>query len=386
MPSEKPEQPDTSHSDEPIVDSPRVPEEEEPTTEPPVENSEVLTQDTAEETHDGIADEPAPASAPQDPQLTDLSDSERQKQIKVSEFFKGVHYGDSVSSAQESSAQSPDSAPLLDEDEPSEQAATLSPAEESAELSEPDTDAHTPSVQAHKQKHVLLHALKPRLTRAQGLAALLLGLLGFALVVQIQQSHKDEFSGLRQSELVSLLDDVGRKTNELEAEAQRLRELENELKSGSSSHSAALEAAEKNAEVQGILSGRLPAEGPGITIFVSEGETPLRASQLFNILEELRNAGAEAVEVNGVRMVTSSYFVDSVNGLLVDGSPVSSPYTWKAIGDPNTMQPALEIPGGAMAAVRTAGSEATIIVEELVKVKATVDVTEPTYARPLEDK
>jgi uncharacterized protein YlxW (UPF0749 family) len=147
---------------------------------------------------------------------------------------------------------------------------------------------------------------------------------------------------------------------------------------------AAQQAAEENAATQGILSGRLPAEGPGITIGVTEGEKAISASALFNILEELRNAGAEAVEVNGLRMITSSYFTDTDQGVVIDGVVVAAPYQWKAIGDANTMQPALEIPGGAMASIRSNGGEGNISVLDTVEIKSVVEVREPEFARPMD--
>lgn len=234
-------------------------------------------------------------------------------------------------------------------------------------------------------KQRLWIAMKPRATRTQILVALLCASLGFALVVQLQVAQQDEFASLRQSDLVNLLDDVTQRTSELEADLVRLRSQEAELESGSQSNMAALEAARENAQVQGILSGRLPAEGPGISIGVYEGGKELRAATLFNILEELRNAGAEAIEVNGLRMVASSHFVDlGRGGIEIDGVRTQAPYLWKAIGDPNTLQPALEIPGGALSSVRS--SDATVAVDALDKVQivSTVEVRAPKFAVPLE--
>lgn len=234
-------------------------------------------------------------------------------------------------------------------------------------------------------KQRILIALKPRATRAQTLVSLLCAALGFALVVQLQVAQQDEFASLRQSDLVNLLDDVTRRSNELQDDVVRLRQQEAELQSGSKSHRAALEAAQQNAAVQGILAGRLPAQGPGVNVRVVEGSKPLRAALLFNVLEELRNAGAEAVEVNGIRMVTSSYFEDLAGGgVEINGIRTQSPYVWKAIGEPNTLQPALEIPGGALASIRSSEGEATVTVADLIEVTATVEIGAPKYATPVE--
>lgn len=231
----------------------------------------------------------------------------------------------------------------------------------------------------------LRSAFRPRMTRAQVLAAVLCAVLGFALVVQLQQNQQDEFSGLRQSDLVRILDDVSKRSDSLEREASSLRETEFELRSGSDSQQAAVELAEKNAEIQGILSGRLPAEGPGLEIQIVQGDSPISAARLFNVLEELRNAGAEAIDVNGIRMVTSSYFEDTPSGVSVDGIVVAPPYRWTVIGDPQTLEPAMAIPGGAMASITTSGGRTTIAQKELVQIRSVRDPAEPQFAKPATD-
>lgn len=231
----------------------------------------------------------------------------------------------------------------------------------------------------------LRSAFRPRMTRAQVLAAVLCAVLGFALVVQLQQNQQDEFSGLRQSDLVRILDDVSKRSDSLEREATSLRETEFELRSGSDSQQAAIELAEKNAEIQGILSGRLPAEGPGLEIQIVQGDSPISAARLFNVLEELRNAGAEAIDVNGIRMVTSSYFEDTASGVSVDGILVAPPYRWTVIGDPQTLEPAMAIPGGAMASITTSGGRTTIAQKELVQIRSVRDPADPQFAKPATD-
>ncbi|MFJ4233201.1 DUF881 domain-containing protein [Cellulosimicrobium cellulans] len=226
-------------------------------------------------------------------------------------------------------------------------------------------------------------ALRPRASRSQIVVGVLCALLGFALVVQVSQTQEDQLSSLRQSDLVRLLDDVTQRSGELEDQVSSLESTRDELQSGSGRERAALELAEQQAETLGILSGRLPAEGPGVEIEVVEGAEALDAFALFNVLEELRNAGAEAMEVNGVRLVASSYFEDSAEGVVVDGQTITSPYRWNVIGDPSTLETALEIPGGAMASLRADGARTTITQQDRVEVAATVEPGAPQYATPV---
>jgi uncharacterized protein YlxW (UPF0749 family) len=227
------------------------------------------------------------------------------------------------------------------------------------------------------------NALRPRANRSQVVVGVLCALLGFALVAQVSQTQEDQLSSLRQSDLVRLLDDVTQRSGELEDQLSSLEATRDELRSGTGRERAALEVAEQQAETLGILSGRLPAQGPGVVIEVVEGEEPLQAFSLFNVLEELRNAGAEAMEVNGVRLVANSYFEDTSDGVVVDGQVIASPYRWVVIGDPSTLETALEIPGGAMASLRAEGARTTIRQEDLVEVTATVEPGTPQFATPV---
>lgn len=229
---------------------------------------------------------------------------------------------------------------------------------------------------------MLARALAPRATRGQLLAGLLCAMLGFALVTQVRQTHSDELAGLSQAELVRLLDEASQRTDELAEQAQALRSQRAELVSGADTERAALEAAVQRAETQGILAGRLPAEGPGVRLVLAEGGQRLSALVLVNVLEELRNAGAEAIQLADRRLTASSWIVDTEDGVLVDGVPLEAPYLWLAIGDPDTIVPALEMPGGALAAVRRDGGETSIEAQDQVVVEAVRQVQTPQYATP----
>ncbi len=229
----------------------------------------------------------------------------------------------------------------------------------------------------------LRRALSPRLSTSRLVAALLCALLGFALVVQVQQTQTESLSSLRQSELVRILDEVTQRGSDLENEVRTLREQRDELQSGTADDAAALAVAVERAERQGILSGRLPAVGTGVTVRITEGDTPLRATVLLTVLEELRNAGAEVIELNGVRLVASSYLVETNEGIVVDGQVVSAPYLWAAIGDPSALGPALEIPGGAMSSVRTGGATGRIEAVDELEINAVREPAPLRYAEPV---
>ncbi len=216
------------------------------------------------------------------------------------------------------------------------------------------------------------------------LIVLLCVAVGFALAVQVRQTQEDTYATMRQDDLIRLLDELSVRNRELTEEGVELRRELSELESGSSSRAAAQEAAEQQARVQGILAGALPVVGPGIELVVHDPSAQVSAPTFVTVLEELRNAGAEVVELNGVRLVTSTWFRDEGGAIVVDDEPLESPYEWTVIGDPQTMDRALEIPGGALATVRTAGAEASTTAHDRVEITAVREPDEPEFATPQE--
>lgn len=222
-----------------------------------------------------------------------------------------------------------------------------------------------------------------RSTRSQVLIAVLCALLGFALVVQVRLAHGDSLSSLRQDDLVRLLDELSLRNEELIHERDVLLAARADLLSGEDSRRVAEEAAAQRAEVQGILAGTLPVEGQGITLRVTDPQGSVQALTLVHVLEELRNAGSEAVEISGQRLTASSWFTDATHGVVVDGSLLTPPYEWIAVGNPQTMAVALDIPGGALAAIRNAGGQANVEQSERVTITAVREVAEPRFATPV---
>ncbi|MBO0900314.1 DUF881 domain-containing protein [Cellulomonas sp. zg-ZUI222] len=230
------------------------------------------------------------------------------------------------------------------------------------------------------------HAMRPRTTQGQLITAGLCALLGFALVVQVRQTTDTQLGALRQNDLVRLLDETTTRTDELEQESRDLQRERDELLSGSDRQQAALDAARRTAAMQGILTGRLPATGPGVRITLTEPDGEIRPTTLLHVLEELRNAGAEAMELNGQR-ITASTAVTGVRGAIeVDGTVITSPFRWTVIGDPDTIAPALEIPGGALARVRSDGGRGTVEKADRVDVEAVRELPDPVHATPDTDE
>lgn len=223
---------------------------------------------------------------------------------------------------------------------------------------------------------------RPRATKANLFAALLAVLLGFGITTQIQQTSAGGLENLRQDELVALLDNVNSQAARLEQEAGRLTTTRDELKSATGD-TAALQAARDRLELLGVLGGTLPATGPGITITIADPGKAVQAANLLDTIEELRDAGAEAMQINDQRVIVSTWFGGSAaTGLTVSGQAIRAPYVITAIGDPHTMATAMAIPGGVVESLRSSGATATVTSSQKVQVTALQPAQAPQYAQP----
>ncbi len=115
---------------------------------------------------------------------------------------------------------------------------------------------------------------------------------------------------------------------------------------------------------------------------VRDPEDAVVAADLLDAVQELRDAGAEAIQVGEVRITASSAFLDVSAGIQADGQVLRPPYAMQAIGDPQLMETAMRIPGGVVQ--RLEAQDATVTVTQLQEV--TVDalrvIPEAQYARP----
>lgn len=214
--------------------------------------------------------------------------------------------------------------------------------------------------------------------RSRIIVAVLMAALGFGIVVQVRQIKTDDLASLRQDDLVQLLDEVTRRNEDLTEERSALRADRNQLQSGSDQS----EYLKNYATLQSILSGAIEVHGPGVEVKVEDRGNNVAAHHMVHMLEELRNAGAEAISVNGVRLVAGSYFTDTAGGVLADGELLAEPYRWKAIGNPSTISVALEIPGGALAGFRNAGASVSMAEVEDVEITATRPIPPMEFATP----
>jgi uncharacterized protein YlxW (UPF0749 family) len=231
----------------------------------------------------------------------------------------------------------------------------------------------------------LRDALLGRPSRGQIVTAVLLAVLGLAATVQVRdQGGEENLTGARQADLIALINSLTLATERARAEIDQLTQARDELEGSTRDSGAALEAARQQEEVWAILAGTVPVQGPGVRVTV-EGAAQVGTDQIVNGLQELRDAGAEAIELNDrVRVVAQTAVTElpEGQGIVVDGESLTPPYVVDAIGDPQTLASALDFFGGFISGVEEVGGRVDVQQQRAVEIASVREVSPLRYAEP----
>ncbi|MCU1616251.1 MAG: hypothetical protein JWO98_3791 [Frankiales bacterium] len=226
-----------------------------------------------------------------------------------------------------------------------------------------------------------------RRRRRNRIAAAVIGvlclLLGFAFAVQVRSTDTgQQLAGAREEDLVRILDDLNAREERLRQQIAEQRTALDQLGSSDSRSATALQEARQRAQAIGILNGTVAAQGPGLRMQIRDPGGAVRVADLLDAIEELRGAGAETMQIDGVRVGVSTAVTGDPGSLSLDGRPITAPYEVLVIGSPQDLQTAMNIPGGVVQRVTGRGGSVDITQEQQVVVDALRPLDQPQYASP----
>lgn len=228
---------------------------------------------------------------------------------------------------------------------------------------------------------------RPRLTRANLVATLLAGALGFAFVTQVQSTSREGLEAMRTPDLVRILGDQNARAARLDAEVRQLQATRDDLRNGQTTGNEAVEAAQTQLAELGVLNGTAKATGPGITMTITQPGPVVTYANLLDIVEELRDAGAEAISIGNARIVADTALSAKGDQLYAGDVALTAPYVVKAIGDPSTLDSAMKIPGGIVSVLESQSAAVKIVTSTAAGRPVTIDALAqprtPRYARPV---
>jgi len=171
--------------------------------------------------------------------------------------------------------------------------------------------------------------------------ALLVGLL---LVGQLRsQARPTDISSLSAQDLSQLIETLSARNRELRSGLADIREQLREYRVSGPQSQSAVEVGREDLRRILAFSGSLPVDGQGIAVTVAGS---LDAIALNDLINEMRNAGAEAIAVDGIRITAASVAEQGPRALVIDGVDVGRQFVMRAIGSPDGLRAALERPGG----------------------------------------
>jgi uncharacterized protein YlxW (UPF0749 family) len=219
----------------------------------------------------------------------------------------------------------------------------------------------------------------PRAQIALAAVALVLGLL---VVVQLRaQSAGSGLGELSAQELTVLVANLNERNDQLRAEIATLERQAAELASGQAQGETSVGQLQQDlARVRG-WGGLDAVTGMGIRVTVGG---PIPGAAVEDVLNELRNSGAEALAVAGVRVVPGSVVAGPAGSLSVENTALGDPFEISAIGNPEALTGALTRAGGLVAQLAATYPDValTVIPVDRLELPATERALVPEHGRP----
>lgn len=210
--------------------------------------------------------------------------------------------------------------------------------------------------------------------------AMLIGVLGVGQLNS--QARPSEITSLSAQELSTLIETLIARNRELRTGLADIREQLREYEVAGPQGQSALQVSREDLRRITAFGGLAPVNGQGIVMTV-EGD--LDAIALNDLINELRNAGAEAIAVDAVRITARSVAIEGPRSLEVDGVDVGRSFMVQAIGSPDGLLSAMQRPGGIISQLKLFIS-ATIVIRqaEAVQLPASKVALLPVTGKPIE--
>ncbi|HEX5466758.1 MAG TPA: DUF881 domain-containing protein [Candidatus Limnocylindrales bacterium] len=220
-------------------------------------------------------------------------------------------------------------------------------------------------------------------TRARLAVSAVAFVLGVLLVIQFRaQNASGGLGGLSTQDLTSLVASLNDRNSQLRSQVDQLQgqldQLQEQQRTGRSNVG---DLQEELSHIR-LWAGLDPAVGAGVRVTISGDVSPEAMNDMLN---ELRLAGAEAMAVESVRVVSGSVFGGASGALTMGGRPLPGPLHLLAIGDPSNLQAILSRPGGVIGRIQVAQPEVNVVITQVANglaLPATDRELRPADARP----
>jgi uncharacterized protein YlxW (UPF0749 family) len=220
---------------------------------------------------------------------------------------------------------------------------------------------------------------RPRSQITIAVVALILGLL---VVVQLRsQAESSGLAQLSSQDLTILVANLNARNDQLRREGSSLEVELSTLTENRSRGDVSIDEITADLERVRAYAGLDPVGGPGVTISV---RGPIDGSGIEELINELRNAGAEAIATSGVRVVTGVVVTGPPGAATVDGVPLGDDFDLMAIGAPEKLTGSLTRSGGVIAQLAATQPDVVVTVTPVdrMELPATTRTLVPAHGQP----
>jgi uncharacterized protein YlxW (UPF0749 family) len=206
--------------------------------------------------------------------------------------------------------------------------------------------------------------------------------LGLLVVVQLRtQASSAAFAGLSSQDLTVLVANLDARNDQLRSEVGTLERELAVLDQNTQRGEASVDELRAHLRRVRLYAGLDPATGSGVSITV---RGPIDGPSVEDLVNELRNAGAEAMAIAGVRLVPGVVATGAAGAVTVGALDLGDPFTLDAIGAPDKLTGSLTRPGGIIAQLSATQPDVNVEVTPLdtIGVPATDRDLVPSHGRP----
>lgn len=179
--------------------------------------------------------------------------------------------------------------------------------------------------------------------------AVVAALLGILAIGQLRgQAGVPGLSALSATELTQLIANLSAGNDRLRLEVAELGRQETHLTETRDRGETTVDELTADLDRIRAWAGLTAVTGPGVAITVSGA---IGGDGIEELLNELRNAGAEAIVVDGVRVVAGTVVAGPAGGLSIENAAIGDAFEIRAIGSPQILTGTLTRTGGVIAQV-----------------------------------
>jgi len=217
--------------------------------------------------------------------------------------------------------------------------------------------------------------------------------LSFAVLIQIKTVEESDSEALKtytEDQLRTQVLEWKEKYDETYEKMQENETILEEYRNAAIREDEATQIINNELRQANAILGLEDVEGKGIILYLDDtveeltGE-PISDTELLKVVNELKSAGAEAISINGQRMLSNSEIrIINSREMVINGESIASPYEIKAIGNPENLESALKIKRGILEELASDGIRTQIQVSEEIIINKYNGVIQFKYATIVE--